>query len=151
MSENNNFSEGPRGSAVIITPEFEKLRSDVEKLRTELSMLVLEHDELIYTECKNLEMAYMLAIGGLEYKAYEIECEILRRRREVELIQIRKNRQETVDPYIIKKILDDEFEEYQAELNERIGKMNSAIERSRGKFLSEEESRELKNPSSLNF
>jgi len=31
-------------------------------------MLILEHDELIFVECKNIEMAYMLAIGGLEYK-----------------------------------------------------------------------------------
>ena len=31
---------------VIVFPDFEKLKSEVEKMRTELSMLLLERDEL---------------------------------------------------------------------------------------------------------
>ncbi len=129
---------------VIISPDFEILKSEVEKLRTELSMLVLERDELILVECKNIEMVYMLAIGGLEYKVYKIECAILRLKRKAELIQAKKNRQEKVVLSIIDEILDIEFAEYQSKLNEQIAKMNSALERSKGNFLSEEETRELK-------
>lgn len=33
---------------IIILPEFEKIKNEVEKLRTEVSMLVLERDELKY-------------------------------------------------------------------------------------------------------
>jgi len=79
---------------IILHPDFEKLKTEVEKLRTELSMFVLERDNLLYQECKNIEMAYMLSVGALEYKAYEIECAILRLKRKVELIQAKKNRQE---------------------------------------------------------
>jgi hypothetical protein len=107
-------------------------------------MLVLERDELLLIECRNIEMAYMLAIGGLEYKVYEIECAILRLKRKIELIQARKNRQEKVVISKIDDLLDTEFAEYQARLDERIDKMNAALERSRGKFLTEEETRELK-------
>ena len=129
---------------ILIFPEFEKLREEVEKLRTELSMLVLERDNLLFQECKNIEMAYMLSVGGLEYKAYEIECSILRLKRKAELIQAKKNRQEIVILHVIDDILDSEFAEYQARLNEQVNKMNSAIERSHGKVLTDEEIRELK-------
>ncbi len=52
---------------IIFYPNFEKLKSEVEKFRVELSMLVLKKDELLSFECKNIEMQYMLSIGGLEY------------------------------------------------------------------------------------
>lgn len=89
-------------------------------------------------------MAYMLAIGGLEYKAYEIECAVLRLKRKTELIQAKKNRQEDVLLPEIEELLDAEFAAYQAKLNEQIEKMNAALERNRSKRLSEEETRELK-------
>lgn len=138
------MSSSETSRTIIIYPDFEKLKSDVEKLRTELSMLVLERDELLYVECKNIEMAYMLSIGGLEYKVYEIECTILRLKRKAELIQAKKNRQEKVILSKIEKALDIEFAEYQAKLNEQVEKMNAALERSHGKVLTDEETRELK-------
>ena len=54
---------------IILFPDFQKLKDDVEKLRTELSMLMLERDELRFAICKNIEMEYMLKLGSLEYKA----------------------------------------------------------------------------------
>ncbi len=129
---------------VIHFPDFKKLKAAVGKLRIELSKLVLERDELLLVECKNIEMAYMLTIGGLEYKAYEIECAILRLKRKVELIQARKNRQEKVIISEIDTILDVEFAEYQERLNEQIKRMNTALERSKGMVLTTEETRELK-------
>ncbi len=129
---------------VIIYPDFEKLKTDVEKLRTELTMLFLERDDLLYQECKNIEMAYMLAVGGLEFKAYEFECAILRLKRKVELIKAKKNRQEKIDISIIEETLNTEFAEYQAKMNEQVNKMNAALERSHGQMLTNEETREMK-------
>lgn len=107
-------------------------------------MLVLERDDLLYQECRNIEMAYMLSIGVLEYKAYEIECAVLRLKRKAELIQAKKNRQEKIVLSKIEDMLDFEFAEYQEKLNEQIDRMNAALERSHGKMLTKEESRELK-------
>ena len=129
---------------IILFPDFAVLKAEVEKLRTELSMLLLEQDELVYVECKNIEMAYMLSLGNLEYQVYELHCAVLRLKRKTELIQAKKNRQEKVVLFVIEQILDEEFAEYQAQLDEQIHRMNAAIERSRGKFLSQEETRELK-------
>ena len=108
---------------IIVFPEYEKLQTEIEMLRTELSMLVLERDDLWYMECKNIEMIYMLEIGGLEYKAYEAQCTYLRLKRKVNLIQARINRQEAINLEEIDKVLDVEFEEYQEKLNDQIDKI----------------------------
>ncbi len=129
---------------IILHPDLEKLKAELEKLRTELSMLFLERDDLIYQECKNIEMAYMLSIGSLEYKLYELECGILRLKRKSELIQAKKNRQEKINLSKIEALLDAEFSDYQAKLDAQVEKMNSALVRSQGEMLSEADSRQLK-------
>ena len=131
-------------TTVIPFPSYDKVKSEIEKLKIELSMFVLERDDLLFVECKNIEMAYMLSVGGLEYKAFESKCAVFRLKRKIELIQAKKNRQEKVVLSAIEEILDIEFAEYQTKLDEQIGKMNSALERSKGKELTDSESRELK-------
>lgn len=129
---------------IILFPEFVTLKEEIEKLHTELSILLLERDELKYVECKNIEMQYMLTLGSLEYKAFELNCAMLRLKRKIELIQAKKNRQEKVSISAIDKLLDEEFAEYQEKLNEQIDKMNAALERGKGEFLTAEETKELK-------
>ncbi len=132
------------GCKITVFPEFAALKAHVEKLREELSMLISECDELEFVECKNIEMAYMLALGDLEYKAYELHCAVLRLKRKTDIIRAAKNRQEKINVPAIEEILDKEFEEYKAGLNERIDKMNNALKRSKGVFLTDKETRELK-------
>lgn len=129
---------------IILFPEVEMLKEDIERTRTELSMLMLERDELQFVICKNIETEYMLKLGSLEYKAYESQCKLMRLKRKIDLIQARKNRQEAINLTVIDTILDEEFAEYQEQLNKQIDKMNEALERNTGKLLTEEESKELK-------
>ena len=129
---------------VILFPDFEKLKNEVEKMRTELSMLLLERDELQFVICRNIETSYMLMLGGIEYKAYEAQCKSLRLKRKIDLIRAKKNRQERVIITDIEETLNQEFEDYQKRLNEQIEKMNEALERRKCPVLSEEESGELK-------
>jgi hypothetical protein len=129
---------------ILLYPDFEKVKADVEKFHTELSMLILERDDLRHKECKHIEMAYMLAIGCLECKVYELECAIFRLKRKLELIQAKKNRQEKIILSKRESLLDFEFAEYQTKLNEQFAKMNAALERSRWSLMTDEDSRELK-------
>ncbi len=130
--------------AVILFPEAEELKKEAERLKIELSMLFEERDELRYVICKNLEAAYMLKVGGLEYQAYKAQCQALRLKRKAELIQARRNRQERVVEKEIEETLDREFAEYQQRLKEQSEKLNEALRRSRMEALSEEETREIK-------
>lgn len=129
---------------VIVFPDFEKLKNEVERMRTELSMLLLERDELQFVICKNIETEYMLKLGSIEYRAYEAQCLSLRLKRKIELIQAKKNRQEKVIISAIEETLDTEFAEYQKQLNEQIDKMNDALKRSKAEVLTNEENKELK-------
>lgn len=129
---------------VIVFPDFEKLKNEVERMRTELSMLLLERDELQFVICKNIETEYMLKLGSIEYRAYEAQCLSLRLKRKIELIQAKKNRQEKVIISAIEETLDTEFAEYQKQLDEQINKMNDAFKRSKAEVLTDEENKELK-------
>lgn len=137
-------SKTPCSDNLILFPDFEKLKDEVEKLRTELSMLLSERDELQYITCKNIETRYMLLLGSIEYKAYEAQCTALRLKRKMELIQAKKNRQEKIILSAIEEALDNEFAEYQEQLNEQINKMNDALKRSKGEYLSKDECKEFK-------
>lgn len=129
---------------VILFAEYEELKNETAKLRTEISMLVVEKDELVFVKCKNIEMTYMLALGSLEYQAFQLECNVLRLKRKTELIQAKLNRQEKADIEEIEERLQMEFAEYQRMLDEKIDSMNAALEWSRAAVLSEEETKELK-------
>lgn len=131
-------------SNIILFPDFQKLKEAVEKMRIELSMLVSERDELQYVICKNIETAYCLKLGALEHRTYEAQCKALRLKRKIELIQACVNRQEKIIMSQIEGLLDDEFAEYEAKLEEQIENMNEALYRSRGEYLTGEESKELK-------
>ncbi len=144
-TENSEFEfEVSSSNNVILFPNFEKLKNEVERMRTELSMLLLERDELQFVICKNIETEYMLKLGSIEYKAYESQCTFLRLKRKIELIQAKKNRQEKIIISDIEETLDIEFAEYQKQLDEQIDKMNDALKRSKAEFLSDEDNRELK-------
>ena len=115
-------------SDIIIYPHIDNLKTEVAKLRHELSILVSEHDEL-EIECKNIEMEYMLTIGWLENKVFEIEYAILRLKREISMIQALKNLQKVLDRKKIEDDLDAEFKEYKEKVNEQAERVNYAHER----------------------
>ncbi|WP_138296026.1 MULTISPECIES: J domain-containing protein [unclassified Clostridium] len=134
----------PLNDNIIIFPDNEKTKVEIENLRSQLTLAVLERDELLYTICPNLEMAYVLAFGSLEYKVYKAQCDALRLKRKIDLIQASLNRQEIVSLSEIDAQLEHEFQNYQKRLNEWISKINAAVERSNGPFLSKAEENELK-------
>jgi hypothetical protein len=107
-------------------------------------MLVAERDELVLVVCKNIEMLYMRAVGGLEYKLCEVGCAVQRLKRKIDLIQAKKNRQEKVVPADIEKALDAELAAYQEELAKRMADMNAALRRGGGMPMSDEDAREIK-------
>ena len=126
----SNQEEDPDDTnpSLVAAPGPEGLRASIEELRNELANQVLERDQLLYVTCRNIEMAYMLEIGGLEYRAYELECAVERLKRKMELLQAQKNRQEQIDLAAVEEILDMQLARYQAKLKEKIAKMNQAIE-----------------------
>ena len=129
---------------IILFPDFEQLRTDVQHLRETLSSSLLERDELQLVICRNLEMHYMLTFGSLEYRLYEAQCTILRLKRKIEYIQQAINRQEPIHLATIDHQLDQEFITYEQLLNEKIDQINAAIERKNAPKLSKEDTVQIK-------
>ncbi len=129
---------------IIRLPEYDEIYKDVEELKKEIPKLIGERDELVFVICKNIETSYMLAVGGLEYKAFEVECLYRRLKRKAQLIRARKNRQEKINLSEIEKFLDKEMAEYNNLLMAKMQAMNDAMERKNGNFLSPNEMKEIK-------
>ena len=142
MGQDNKMPED--FADIIVLPAYEDLKTEIEKLRVELSMLLLERDELNFVICRNLETEYMLKLGGLEHQLYLKQCEAQRLKREAELIRAALNRQEKPDLSQIESSLDEEFADFQEKLDEQVQKMNEALKHNSGEPLSSEDTKELK-------
>ncbi len=129
---------------LTLHPEYEKLCGEIVELKSQISALLLERDELRYHICKNIEAEYMVKIGTLEYKAFEFYCKTLRIKRKIELIQAKLNRQETVFLPLIEQQLDKEYAEYEQTLKERLDTINAALHRTELAELSDEDNALLK-------
>ena len=129
---------------IINFPDMKNIEQEIEKLRTELSMLVIEHDTLRFNDGPNIETAYMLALGGLEYSIFEAQCEMKRLMRKRDLMQMNINRGEKPNVKAIEKELDEEFQSYKEKLDEELHKINKSIERASLPTLSADEEKELK-------
>ena len=73
-----------------------------------------------------------------------MNCNVLRIKRKIDLIQAKKNRQEKIALSAIDKLLDKEFAGSQCQLNEQIDKMNKALDHSQGHVLTDEETKQIK-------
>lgn len=120
------------------------MREDIKELRKKLAQRLSERDELIYTTCENIKMKYMVEIGYLEYKLYNLSITYQRLKRKKELIQARLYKKERISLIDIEELLEKEFEEYKRKLRERLKEVDDALARSEGKFLSEDDSKALK-------
>lgn len=136
-----------RGSGmgqIIEFPDDKKARERLEALKQTLEELIFEKNHLQYITCENIQMEYMLIFGSLEYELYQSYCKYLRLRRKRELIQAKINRQEKINMKIIELQLDEEFEAYQQQLNEKIEEINQALARSKADKLPADKAAQLK-------
>lgn len=129
---------------ILVFPGYEEKKQEVEKLRSQLTSLLLEQDDLVYVVCKNIEAKYMAKLGCLEYELYQKQCDVLRLKREMELIQSSINQDEAVDLKKIKEQLDQEFIEYEHRLNGMKKDMIHALQWLSGEVMTNEESKDFK-------
>ncbi|MDO5716813.1 MAG: J domain-containing protein [Tissierellia bacterium] len=123
---------------------YEQLLQEKERLRIEVSMLLMERDELRHVECKELEMIYMLSLGDLEFAIYDAYCQYERLKRKCGLIQMAINRKKQPDLKEIERILKEEFQAYQRKLEDIINKINEAHTWHKSPKMTDAEYKELK-------
>ena len=97
------------------TPLFADLRVEIRKLQEELAQLLLEKEEL-RVACRKILAEYFQRFGELECKVTGAECEYLRMKRLMEMVQMRLNREEEISLDQILEKLIREFARYQEAL-----------------------------------
>lgn len=132
-------------SNLVVFSQYAELQKEIDALRENLAALFFEHDELVFHICRNIQTDYFMHFGALEYKAYELQCKILRINRKIHLIQLRINRDEPVPLQAIEQQLDIEYADYIKTLEEKMDQMNDALHRSNAaEWLCERDTAELK-------
>lgn len=122
----------------------ENILEEIKKLKIELSMKILERDNLELHEGKAIENAYILTFGELEYKVINAENKFRRLRRKLELIVFKVNREEKVDLKKIDKIIEEEQKEFEEKLREKLDEINSAVDFASSEKMTVEKTKEFK-------
>ena len=107
------------------------LKQSIRVLRELLASLVLERDQLVNVEVRDIQAAYMREIGGLEAEAYQAESDVRILKARLEMMQASVNREEPVDLAAIMERLRIQLEEYQKVIDEYVRRMNEANEYTR--------------------
>jgi hypothetical protein len=122
-----------------------KYKQNLEKLnslKSELAKLISDRDYLENTIKKNLEALYVTRIGKNEYELFNLECQLARLKRKIELIQIRINHGKNVNLFEVEKQLDDEYSKWQKKIDGMLSDIK-ASEARLNSLMSEKETREF--------
>ena len=108
-------------------------------LREKCAEEVEEYMHLTTTVGPNLKAEYMLRIGQLEHRVFQLKTDVARWQRRFTLRQQALNRGETPDLFGIEAQLDAEFEEYLRQVKEHLEAVKAAAQHASMARLSEEE------------
>lgn len=109
-------------------PDFEALREEEGRLRAELTVLLLQKDDLQNVQSRRIESAYLRRFGALELKIYEAYCACLREKRRASMIRASVNRREEVDLPAVEAALDRELSGYRETLREKMDQISRVLE-----------------------
>jgi len=136
------------GAAPELHPEYAALLFEVAVLEDDLADLLIEHDQLVFHTCPQIEAEYTLRIGIHEIEILETETRILRAKRKIELVQQRLNRgEEAASPAVLAQIetqLDTEYARYAEVLAARQESVAAAREIADRSVLTPEDGDELR-------
>ncbi len=101
---------------LVTNAEFDALIERVRALQNEVGELVLARDVLLFDVRPQLQSRYWSVIGVVESATLELELEVLRLRRKVELLQAADNREEEPDAEAVEAKLDQELRAFAAQV-----------------------------------
>ena len=111
-----------------------------ERVANQIEML----HSLVCTTGPNIKARYMMFVGRLEYKVYELSVEFNRWKRRLALRQAALNRGEVPDLAAIEKTLNREFADYMAEIRRRTDEIKEDARLFSSKMLSDEEDNSIR-------
>ncbi len=129
---------------IIINPEAEKLMAEIKNLKEKLLALIEERDELIYHICPMIEAKYAELIGSLELEALNLENNVREIKRKIEIVRAERSKGNSISTEQVEAMVEDELKSYIVALKMAQQQNEEAKKRLAGDFLSENETKELK-------
>lgn len=116
--------ENPK--SIDINPEFEKLSDECELLKEGLAALFADWEHLTRAVIPNIEAEYVVKIGTLQHELLQVQIYIQRTKREIDLIQAALNRGEFIDMQQVQQQLEQQFTEWQVQLQDQVKEIKEA-------------------------
>jgi len=108
---------------IILNPETEALKRNIEVLKTELNNIVSDYELLVNFVCINIQNKYMTLVGYSKLEVLYLECDTRKLKRKIELIQSCINRNENIDFNKIENQLDHEMKEWHIQINKYLSEL----------------------------
>ena len=124
--------------------EYKALKLRHAALREQVANQIEMYTHLVEVVGPNIKAQYMMLVGQLEHRAYELKTEVNRWKRRFALRQQCLNRGENPDVMGIEAELDKEFAEYIAEIKKHIEEIKEASLKFHAGKLSEKEAADLR-------
>ena len=123
----------------------EALRRNIQEVRAQIADVLMEIDKLTLQVKRQIEVDYAVKVGCYENELLQAQIAARRAKRRLELAQARCNRVEALDEDALEQGLDQEFEEWEAQLAQQVDDYLAKLEwRTRARELMPHEVRELR-------
>ena len=116
-------------SVQALSQEHMQLEEQMAKVRQDIADALLEVDQIKLQTNPQIEADYAIKIGCWENQLFEAQIVALRAKRRFTLAQARFNRNEEISTDEIEATLDEEFEEWQQELEKRVAEYVARVEK----------------------
>ena len=122
MKEEWSMSEYENRGELVLHPHVSGKLKEIEALRRKLSVLIEEHEGLLYGEREVLLAKYNRDVGYLEHELFLLKVEVAELRRRIAILQAEINLGETITVDRVTRLdeeIQEEFETARAEIEER--------------------------------
>ena len=138
MKYKSDSSDDGRGFATDLTAQLEQARDDLADLLLEIDHIEMQINPQILND-------YNVKIACFENDLLKAEIEARRAKRKLALAQAQANRGQSITSQAIDEQLEQEFAEWEAQLNAHVQEYLDALEsRATSRVMSEQDARELK-------
>lgn len=111
---------------ITVESEYEYLKRKMKILRTEVSTLTAQRDELLLRECPRIKAEYDARIGQIELRVFSAQNKLYELKRAIEILQAARNRREQKSSEEAAKQAHKEYEAYEEDLKRKAEDIKSS-------------------------
>jgi hypothetical protein len=111
---------------ITVESEYEQLKRKMKILRTEVSTLTAQRDELLLRECPRIKAEYDARIGQIELRVFSAQNRLYELKRAIEILQAARNRREQKSSDEAAEQAHKEYEAYEEDLKRKAEDIKSS-------------------------